>query len=284
MLAEKKSERWTATVRCESARNVIVGGAAGPRAAAFSARVVFMVEGAGDRRARTILPGGMMDDDDQPKLDATCRRQRAAIELRETSEGTVFAANIDGQAQSAVILRAPNGALFASMQMHRGSASEVARQHPSPLAALNAMLTDGALRDAANAPAFDAIDDGVLRANRESFLRAAEQCNAPTALVERLVRLSADETADRLFEATYVRGRCSRTRLALETATRDLAAPRVRAWIEAHGRTGLPWPAGIVRYAEEHGLAQPDAAIDADAAADSAATTATPRVDGGVRR
>lgn len=282
VLAEKKSEQWNATVRCESLRNVIaptVGGA-GTRPAAYSARVLFVVEAAGGRRVHTIVPGGLMDDDDQPKLDATCRRLRATIELRESAEGTVFAASIEGQSQSAVILRSANGALFASPMQHPGAASAAAQTHPAPMAAAVAMLTDGTLKDAAGSAVFDAIDDGALTAHRTEFLQAAERCNAPTWLVDRLLRQAPDETADRLFEATYVRSSCSRSRIAFEDGPRDLAGPRVRRWIDAHA--GLTeWPAGIERYADEHSIRHENgAAVDggrSDAASADSATTATSR-------
>lgn len=266
ILAERRTEQWAATVHCESVRNVIGVGASAQSIPAFSARVLFTVTAIGDRRVRTMLPGWMGNDDDQPKLDATCRRQRATIEVRETAEGTVFAAQIAGATQSAVILRAPNGALFSSLVMHDGAASAVAQRHPSPIATAVAAVTDGTIRDVANAPVLDAIDERVLRANREAFLRAAARCDAPTALVERLVRQAPDETADRLFESAYVRARCSRTRLALEGAQGDLAGPRVRRWIAEHGADAQGWPAGIVRYAEEHAIEAPSRdAASADA-------------------
>lgn len=280
-LAEKKTDQWRAVVRCESARNVLPPGGGLGRQAAFSARVVFLVEGVGERRARTVVPGGMMDDDDQTKLDASCRRLRATIETRESADGTVFAASLEGQQESSVILRAPNGAVFASPLRHPGEASRAAQTHPAPLSAAIAMITDGTLRDAAGSAVFDAIDDAVVRANQQVFLRASEQCNAPTWLVERLVRLAPDETARRLFEPTYVRGSCSRSRLALEGPPTDVVAPLVRAWIEARAQSAEPWPAGIERYAEEHSITL--GPRGADGGADSATATAT-GVDSGVRR
>lgn len=263
ILAERRTDQWAATVHCESVRNVIGVGANRQNIAAFSARVLFTVTGVGDRRVRTMLPGWMANDDDQPKLDATCRRQRATIEVRESAEGTVFAAQIEGARQSAVILRAPNGALINTLAMHEGTASAVAQRHPSPMATVVAMLSDGTLRDVVNPPALDALDDRALRAHREVFLSAAERCDASTALVDRLVRQAPDETADRLFDSAYIRGRCSRTRLALESPQRDLAAPRVARWIAEHGASTHPWPAGIMRYADEHAIATPaaDAAV-----------------------
>ena len=281
VLAEKRSEQWNATVRCESLRNVIaptIGG--GTRMPAYSARVLFVVEASGGRRVHTIVPGGLMDDDDQPKLDATCRRLRATIEHRESAEGTVFAASIEGQSQSAVILRAPNGALFASPMQHPGDANTAARTHPAPLTSAVTMLTDGTLKDAAGSAVFDAIDDGALRANQTAFLQAAERCNAPTWLVGQLLRQAPDETADRLFDARYVRGNCSRSRLAFEDGARDLAGPRVRRWIEGNPSV-REWPAGIERYADEHSIRHPsEGAPDAgapDASSNDSAASATGR-------
>jgi hypothetical protein len=281
VLAEKRREQWSATVRCESLRNVIAPTMGGvTRMPAYSARVLFVVEASGGRRVHTIVPGGLMDDDDQRKLDATCSRLRATIEHRESAEGTVFAASIEGQSQSAVILRAPNGALFASPMHHPGVASAAAQTHPTPLASAVAMLTDGTLKDAAGSAVFDAIDDGALSANRPAFLQAAERCNAPTWLVAQLLRQSPDETADRLFEATYVRASCSRSRLAFEDGARDLAGPRVRRWIDDN-HAAVEWPAGIERYAEEHSIRHGAAiAVDGgatDAASSDSATTATGR-------
>jgi hypothetical protein len=254
VLADKHSEQWHATVRCESIRNVVVPTTgAGARRPAYGARVLFIVETIGGKRVHTIVPGGVMDDDDQRKLEATCSRLRAMIELRESAEGTIFAASIEGQSQSAVILRTPNGALFASPAYHPGVASEAVRTHPTPIASAVAMLTDGTLKDAAGSAVFEAIDDAMLRANWSVFLQAAERCNAPTWLVEQLLRHAPEQTVDRLFEATYVHGYCSRSRIAFEDPAHDLAAARVRRWLQAN-RTVREWPVGIERYAEEHSL------------------------------
>jgi hypothetical protein len=261
-LAEREADGFVARLRCETVRNaqgVGPSAARAPAVPAYSAHVVLSVESSRVPPVRAPVPGGAMSDDDQVKLDASCRSLVGRIEVRSSRAGTVFAASLAGQRQSAVILRAPNDAVFAALAPFDGDATTAAARHPAPIeTALDALLR-GSLRDVASSPMLDALDDRLLRERRAPLLATAERCEAPVWLVERLVRQAPEETADRLFEGAYVRGLCSPNRLALESSTHNLVARRVERWIAEHGGRTSPWPVGIRRWADEHGIAGPSA-------------------------
>jgi hypothetical protein len=269
VLAEKHTDQWRATLRCDVRRNVL-GPPGAPtalgaaRTPAHSARVLLTVESPSGGTARTIVTGGAMDDDDETKLKTFCQRLRGRIETADSAEGTVFAAALEGQRQSSVLLRARSGALYERLAGPVDGAPEVvARTHPGPITTTLAMISQGMLRDAAQSPALDALDPDAIRANRASLVEAARRCDAPAWVVERLARAWPDETADALFDVAFVRGRCSQVRDGLSAATPDLVTPRVRAWITDH--PGAPWPQPLARYAREHGLSPAPEARDASA-------------------
>lgn len=264
-IAERRTDSYAARLRCEVVRSAgrapaLVGG---QRAAvpAFAAHVVLVVETPSRAALRVPLAGGYAADDDEIKLTTACRSREGAIEVRSDAEGTVIAASLAGQPESAVALIAPNGALFAPVRSARGDAATVARTHAAPSRVALEALTSGALRDVASSAMFDAIDDRTLVAQRSTLLETAVRCEAPVWLVERLLRQNANETADRLFDGAYTTGLCSQSRLAMEASTRDVVGPRIRAWIARH--PSGPWPVGVRRWASEHGINEPTAQPDA---------------------
>ncbi|MBL8679531.1 MAG: hypothetical protein JNK05_10215 [Myxococcales bacterium] len=250
-LREKSSREWRASVRCH-------GDASGGRM-----WQVFRVECFAGGFVEVVVPRSEQRGGSQRELQEACNARAVDIASRETDEGTILAASLTGTAESAVIYRARNSAVFAARDPVTGDSERAVAAALPPIRAALRAIDRGELRDAVRSPAIDAIDGPALLAHKAALIANAQRCLVPASLVTRLVKTSPDEIAAQLFEPAYVTGDCTALQRGLEAAPRDVVGPLVERWARDHNAQPAPWPVALVRYAGAHGITLPTHAASA---------------------